>query len=141
MNSIKFVNLTPHPVTLSDGNIHITFEKHVGDPARLEQTETSGKIAYEIAPGMKIHLPVTRVSATRTQWLPEPQEGVVYIVSTMVAREAKRPDVIAPVTDATCTRDAKGRVVSVKSFHTFTSEESHAMKEVATAFKEASTTK
>ncbi len=117
---MKFLNLTPHPVVLANGALRITFEKEQGTPvARVEQVIEERTIEHEVAPGMKIALPINMVARTEVHNLPEPQDGVMLIVSSMVATHVRRPDVIAPITDATCERDGNGRVVSVKGFQTF----------------------
>lgn len=77
---------------------------------------------------------VARVSATFTDFnengicsqkfgevenLPEPEEGVIYIVSSMVlsAIKDKRSDVVAPATGHPhCIRDENGRIKSVPGF-------------------------
>lgn len=69
---------------------------------------------------MLVSMPMNVVTRSEVYNLPEPEAGTVYIVSSMVATHVRRPDVIAPITDATCVRDASGRVISVKGFQTFT---------------------
>lgn len=130
---MKFVNLTPHPVVLSNGALKVTFAKDADTPiARLEQVIEEQSIACEVAPGMTLDMPVNVVARTIVRNLPEPMEGIIYITSSMVATHVRRPDVIAPITDATCERDANHRVVSVKGFQTFTDEANmKALKEVA----------
>lgn len=137
---MKYINLTPHPVVLSHGGITITFDRKMEDPvARLEQFTETTTIAHEIAPGMQLELPMTIITRSEVYNLPEPQEGVLYIVSTMVANSVKRPDVIAPITDSTCERDEKGRVVSVKGFQTFVmAENAEAVLELRRGLQEAS---
>lgn len=117
---MKFVNLTPHYVVVKNGALQVRFEKEAGSPiARLDITTEEKNINYEVAPGIKISVPVSVASGYEVKHLPDPQPGVVYIVSTMVANFVKRPDVIAPLTDATCERDGSGRITSVKGFQTF----------------------
>lgn len=129
-----FKNLTPHPVVLSNGALKVTFAKDYTTPvARVDNVVEEKSIACEVAPGMMLDMPVSVVSSTVVTGLPEPQEGVMYIVSSMVATHVRRPDVVAPITDASCERDASGRVVSVRGFQTFTPnvDMSQIMKEVA----------
>lgn len=117
---MKFLNLTPHTVTLANGTLTIKFEKDITTPvARVEQIIEEKMISYEVIPGMVIDMPVNVVTRTNVYGLPEPQEGVIYICSSMVATHVRRPDVIAPITDSTCVRDENGRVISVKGFQTF----------------------
>ena len=120
-NNMKFINLTPHPVVLSNGTLNVTFTKDRGTPtARVEQIVEERMIECEVAPGMMVSMPMNIVSRSVVYNLPEPAPGVVYIVSSMVATHVRRPDVIAPITDSSCVRDTAGRVVSVKGFQTFT---------------------
>ena len=136
---MKFINLTPHPVVLSNGALRITFEKQAGTPVvRVKEVIEERTVEHEIAPGVKITLPINNVKRVEVQNLPEPQEGVMYIVSSMVAQHVKRPDVIAPITDSTCERDELGRVVSVKGFQSFVPAE---VKAVGIGLKETAATK
>jgi hypothetical protein len=136
---VKFVNLTPHPVVLSNGALRVTFEKDYSTPvARVEQVIEQATIECEIVPGMKIDMPVNAVTRSEVYNLPDPEPGVMLIVSSMVATQVKRADVIAPITDSTCERDVNGRVLSVKGFQTFNEKyTTPAMAEVASAVEEA----
>lgn len=48
--------------------------------------------------------------------LPEPQEGVIYIVSKMVHDMSTRQDIIYPDTGPSALRDEQGMIVSVCRF-------------------------
>jgi hypothetical protein len=50
--------------------------------------------------------------------LPEPQDGVIFVVSGMVldALGSTRPDVVAPDTGADAIRNEKGHIVAVMGF-------------------------
>jgi hypothetical protein len=54
---------------------------------------------------------------TRTldvEGLPEPEDGVIYITSSLVAGKLpSRPDVLAPDTGPTAVRDENGHIVAV----------------------------
>lgn len=120
---MEFKNLTPHKVVLDNGNLRITFEREITDPvARVDLSVEETRMEHELAPGVRVDLPINVVSRTSITGLPEPQKGVIYIVSSMVATQAKRADVIAPLTDSSAVRDG-GRIVSVKGFQTFTESE------------------
>lgn len=97
----RFINLTPHEITLNDGR----------------SFPPSGAIA--------------RVSTSYTQFdedgvatadfgdvsgLPEPEEGVIYIVSALVAQAAKRRDVVSPATGHPEAVREAGQVKSVPGF-------------------------
>jgi len=100
-----FVNCTKHPVTIanttiaSSGNVALV----------IMSKEVVGNV---VADGVDV--PVVRKVAKGIEGLPEPIEGVVYIVPAMVLPyTAERGDVMAPNTDETAIRNDKGFVQSV----------------------------
>jgi len=100
------VNLTPHAITFvdSNGDIALTVEPS-GTIARVT-TET-------IVTGICVGIPVTETKFGEVENLPEPQEGVVYIVSSLVAQRCKgRDDVFIPNESV---RDENGRIIGCKS--------------------------
>lgn len=105
---MKYINLTPHVVNLNDGR---KFESE--GSVRIEQTH--GEIVDDIC-----HAPLGDLTG-----LPDPQEGVKYIVSMPVLTAAKakgldRDDLVAPATNhPDCKRDnEKGWILSVPCFIT-----------------------
>lgn len=114
--SIKIINLTPHPIRLrtSDGA-----ETEVPPSGTIARVASRPAWAAREVPG----LPVPVQGAP--QWgavegLPAPQEGAVYLVSSLVleavrASGAHRPDVMAPATGPQdgAVRDDAGRIVAV----------------------------
>lgn len=100
---MKFINLTPHNVVLNNGTV---IEKS-GNIARVSSryTEFDGR-------------GICHVEFGEITGLPEPEEGVIYIVSGMVASAAKnRNDVVAPATGhPQCVRNDQGQIVSVPGF-------------------------
>lgn len=131
---MKFINLTPHPVVLSNGALKVTFAKGYGVPiARVEHFTEERALTCEVAPGMKVDMPVVVVTRSEVQGLPEPVKDTIYIVSGMVATFVKRADVVSPITDSTCERDSQGRVISVKGFQAYipTSVDQQVLEEVA----------
>jgi hypothetical protein len=141
---MKFINLTPHAVTLANGTLRITIEKNPSDPiVRVEHNIIQGAMDYELAPGVKVRIPLEAHQNYKVIGLPDPQPGVIYIVSSMVASRVRRADVVSPLTDATCERAEDGRVLSVKGFQTYASaygnievlQTSEAVEEVAAAIE------
>lgn len=63
-------------------------------------------------------IPVYTTKYEEVIGLPEAQDDVIYIVSTIVAQVVKRKDVVAPDTN-NAVRDEKGNIVVVKAFQTF----------------------
>lgn len=106
----KLVNLTPHAITLMDDNENIIFViEPSGNIARVsvrtERTETFEINNMEIATSKSVYGEVEN--------LPEAEEGVIYIVSSLVAqRVPERSDVFIPNESV---RDDKGRIIGCKS--------------------------
>lgn len=105
----KAINLTPHVINF-----------YGLDGILIESIPSSGVARVMSTPGAlkNIGLPVPVASPTEygaVEGLPEPQDGVVYVVSMLVAQVAKRPDVLSPGTGPNdgAIRDADGRIVGV----------------------------
>ena len=98
----KFINLTPHEITLNNGaKIPAS-----GDVARVSVDFTEFDADC-----------ICRHEYGEVVGLPEPQEGVCYIVSALVLAATDRKDVVAPATGhAQCKRNEKGLIVSVPGF-------------------------
>lgn len=96
-----FINVTPHAIVLNDGT---TF------PASGTVARVSARFS-EIVDGF-----CTQTFGDVVD-LPQPQEGVYYIVSAMVFAATDRADVVAPATGhPACIRNDKGQIVSVPCF-------------------------
>lgn len=80
---MKIINLTPHAVTLINGENETKFESK--GIARAKQLETAAG-EMEIS-GLKI--PTVRMEYGEPEDLPEPKAGVCYIVSYITAMAAK----------------------------------------------------
>ena len=107
----KIVNLTPHAITLvgEDGSVIATFPPS-GVVARVAtSTEVVGSL---------MGAPVKHTIFGEVEGIPAPQEGTVYLVSTLVAQAAKRSDVVSPDTGPTAVRE-NGQVVGVRGFQSF----------------------
>lgn len=105
MKMEKFINLTPHSLTVEGlGVIPVS-----GQIARVE----TRRCCVGSINGARL------VSQTfgEVQNLPAPREGVVYVVSALVlsALAGKRRDVVAPDTGADAVRE-NGQIVAVKGF-------------------------
>jgi hypothetical protein len=114
MKPVKLINLTPHPVTiiLRDGRqISLPSE---GVVRVKEVVEDVGEIILDDGTTIPLR---RKFLAEQIEGLPEPQDGVVYIVSFLAAQKAwelGRTDVIStgdPV------RDEQGRIIGVTSFY------------------------
>lgn len=98
---MKFLNYTPHEIKINDG----TSYPSIGT-ARVSATFTDfdqdGICHQEFG---------------EVEGLPEPQEGVMLIVSAMVLGASSREDLVAPATGHPDTiRNEKGHIVSVPGF-------------------------
>ncbi len=101
-NNITFMNLTPHEINLVEGDKTTTFQPS-GVVARLDVSVDGTGIIRERSFG-------------KLMGLPAPQEGVVYIVSSLamqVALKEGRCDVVTSVGDI---RDNKGRIIGTTHF-------------------------
>jgi hypothetical protein len=114
--AVKVVNLTPHPVVIIPAEGKQVTVPPSGTVARVrEVVESAGELVLE--DGTKVPLR-RKFLSSEIEGLPEPQDGVVYVVSYLAAQVAwsqGRTDVVAtgdPV------RDEQGHIVGVKSFYT-----------------------
>lgn len=101
---VRFINLTPHQVTLVDesGNI-----KHV-----IPQSGTVLRLAEQIEPiGELDGIQIVRKRLAGLEQLPKPQAGVYYIVSLPIAQIARRPDFVVP---DDLVRDSNGTVIGCR---------------------------
>lgn len=109
---MKFVNLTPHAITF--------FQKNLEDQTmnKLLTVQPSGQIARVAAKTVVISegfdgVPVTATEYGEVEGLPEPEEGTIYIVSSLVAGRCRdRDDVFIPNESV---RDAQGRIIGCLS--------------------------
>jgi hypothetical protein len=108
---VKLVNLTPHPITIVVGDRKLVLPPS-GQVARVGQTYRDlGAIDFE---GAKV--PVVATAYGDINGLPDPELGVFYVVSALVAQAAwatGRLDVLAPDTGAGAIRDAEGKIIGV----------------------------
>lgn len=116
----RIINLTPHNIHVY--NVKGEFQTFVasGTVARVSSTQ-------QVLPNIEIKLGedtcgLGTYTVNQTVWgevidLPEPQDGVVYLVSALVlARCTDRPDVVGPDTGPTAVRNEKGQITAVKGF-------------------------
>lgn len=99
---MRVINLTPHAITIEG---YGTIEPS-GQVARVSTVRAEAPAVAGIR--------VTRQSAGDIEGLPEPQEGVIYLVSGMVLAATNRADVYAPDTGADAIRNEKGHIVAVR---------------------------
>lgn len=97
----KFRNFTPHEIVLNDGR-SFPSEGIARVSASFTNFNNDG---------------ICRQEFGEVEGLPEPQEGVMLIVSAMVLSASDRTDLVAPATGHPDTvRNEKGHIVSVPGF-------------------------
>lgn len=99
-------NLTPHTINFVSSEGHPIMDiEPAGAIARVSvKTETVGKIDG---------IPVTKSVYGEVVDLPKPEDGTIYIVSSLVAgRVPEREDVFIP---SESVRDENGRIIGCKS--------------------------
>jgi hypothetical protein len=110
---MKFVNLTPHDIVVFNQNGMVTLK--VPASGQIARVTTTKDFVKDLS-----GVPVYTIAYGDVDGLPAPQDGVIYIVSALVAQAVagKRLDVVAPDTSDPV-RDKDGRIIGVKGFITF----------------------
>jgi len=108
----EVVNLTPHPIVIRlgvDEKSDVTFPP-AGVVARV--TEKANKPTRNHIFGFPV---AGKAAFDEVVNLPEPKEGVIYIVSGLVAQNVSRSDVFSPATgpEDNAIRNEKGHIVAV----------------------------
>jgi len=98
----QIVNLTDHDLTIDD----IVYPPS-GIVARIRSVNNLAFIFEGI--------PVYELSSSRIHDLPSPQDGILYVTSFQLSREANRLDVVAP-NSRDADRDEYGNIVNIHSF-------------------------
>lgn len=128
----KVVNLTPHQINfITSYNIeigrdelgapeYVTEERiHTLKPSgtvarcKVDRQEVDSIIAQEVDEEWDFTLPITKTKFGEVEGLPEPQEGIIYIVSNLVAQAVPdREDVFFP---DDIVRDEHGNVIGCRA--------------------------
>ena len=110
---MKLVNLTPHTIAVHSNGLIIEV-KPEPTPVRVETREIE-KGGVTLEDGTTI--PLRKSEFGETIGLPEPEVGVCYIVSMVVAQaNPDRHDLICPDTFKGAIRDADGKIIGTKNF-------------------------
>lgn len=115
-DTIRFINLTPHTVVVCDahrGNdVLVEFKPDPRGPVRLEE-KTALRASVPLA-GTPFAVPIRRREFAQPTGLPDPEPGVLFIVSSVVADAVPhRRDLVSP---GGFIRDAHGRVIGCSYF-------------------------
>jgi hypothetical protein len=106
LNDMKFINLTPHDVTVINNNNKRTFHRD-GTIARVSQISPT---VVEVVDGVTISV----VRFGDVVGLPQPVDGVKFIVSVLVKSACpNRTDLVSPGDQI---RDENGNVIGCKQF-------------------------
>ena len=110
----EIINLTPHEIAVLCGDT-------------MKRIPTSNKVvrvSVHCEPcGTLMGMPVVSCVEGMIKGLPEPKEGTVYLVSSVVAKILNRQDVLSPDTsDEGSIRDGNGRIIAVKRLQSFGGE-------------------
>lgn len=106
---MKFINLTQHDLIITLGTKDNLVLPASGEVARV----TFSTQQVDEIDGIPIF---KTVYEPEVAGLPEPQDGTIFIVSSLAAQTAKRHDVLAPTK---LIRDDDGQVVAAGGFATF----------------------
>ena len=111
---MNIINLTPHAVVVQMPSYDTVTFPPSGELARVETTRV------RISPH-GVPVPVFKTDWGEVTGLPDPVEGTIYIVSTLVAQQVPmRGDVFSPDTSPSgAIRDESGRVVAVTGLQSF----------------------
>ncbi len=122
---MKIINLTPHAITLEERywteDCGVDYIDKSNWPVARESFPASGDVArvdMESTLVKKVHGFEVHTLSEVGHNLPTPQEGVMYLVSSMVLNAMKmygRSDLIAPDTNR-ANRNESGHIVSVPGF-------------------------
>lgn len=103
VDGVMLVNCTPHPLNIVQRNGETLTVEPSGIVARCASTEV-----LDQAIGL---IDITKQTLGNVEDLPDPVQGVYFIVSRLVASAAKRDDLLVP---GALLRDDNGKVIGCK---------------------------
>jgi hypothetical protein len=120
---VKLINLTPHELNICDSEgkviLSIPPPKDMPVPRVSIKSEVVGNINVD-----GVEVPIRKVVYGDVENLPPPEEGTLYVVSTLVIIALKekgieRKDLLSPDTNPdSSVRDSSGKVIGVKYLQT-----------------------
>lgn len=92
----RIVNLTKNEISIIGNYKQVIYRI----PASARGDEATVHFEREIVRRWKGIIPLVRITPDliRVEGLPEPEEGVLYITSSVIAQHVRRPDVVSPDT-------------------------------------------
>lgn len=101
---MKLINLTPHVINIENANGELIAVQPEEKPARIASTQETV---------VQDDLKFNRTIFGDVENLPDSVDGVIYIVSMVVAQAVKRGDVVSPDSGSTAERK-DGQIVFVR---------------------------
>ena len=113
----KIINLTGNDITIV-GNYRqiVTMIPKSKNPARIHFERE----AIRMVNGK---IPLVKILTVWIEGVPDPEPGVIYVVSSIIAHHLKRPDVVSPDTAPGGVVKVNGRLVGVRGFQSWAEEE------------------
>jgi hypothetical protein len=108
---VELINLTPETFDIADANGNITMILYPS--GNVAKVYIHHKVTQTI-----FGIPVTSEAYFEIIDLPNPKDGVMYIVSEEVARVVKRPDVVFPKIGPAII-NKNGLLMTITGFQTF----------------------
>ena len=116
---MEILNYTPHPIVVQlEDYLPLIFNSIGSSRVNMSRTDLSSIKLDTIEDQPNLRIPSATLEPICIIGLPEPADGTLYIVSSMVLDVAKkigRTDCIAPDTDWAI-RNEQGHIVSVPGF-------------------------
>jgi hypothetical protein len=114
---VKLVNLTPHDLHVFVGEEYVVTIPREGNEQIPRCAETQARVdtAEIVSDGVRYGVPIYAMAYGAVDYLPQPQEGVAYVVSRMVAEaEPQRRDLLWPVSFVR--EGESGRILGCRAF-------------------------
>jgi hypothetical protein len=115
----KIVNLTGNDITIVGNYRQVV--------AMYPRSSKSATIHFEreVIRMVNGKIPLVRIPPEMVwiEGVPDPEPGVIYVVSSVIAQHLKRPDVVSPDTAPGGIVKVNGRVVGVRGFQSWAEEE------------------
>jgi hypothetical protein len=119
---MTIINMTPHAISLynADGTAVLQVFPASGKTVRIAEQDSPAPAVEGIPVVARTYTSMEVVEGGVVSALPDPQDGVFYIVSIVVLDAARklggRPDFVSPDTGRGCVRDPKGVILGTKNF-------------------------
>ena len=115
----KIVNLTGNDITIVGNYRQVV--------AMYPRSSKSATIHFEREVIRQINgkIPLVKIPPEMIwiEGVPDPEPGVIYVVSSVIAQHLKRPDVVSPDTAPGGVVKVNGRLIGVRGFQSWAEEE------------------